>query len=116
MQSKSGCTLIGHVGRDAELRFTPQGTPVCEFSLATNDRSNGGSNGNTQWHNCSLFGKRAEKIVQYITKGIGLVVEGRFKVRPYKTKDGSMAFSIDVTVDDVTIVGGGEERQSTNAV
>src|SRR5260221_6540995 len=66
-------TLVGNLGRDPELRYTPQGTPVCSFSLATNerrkDRNTGENNDITTWFRVTLWGRQAETASQYLTRG-----------------------------------------------
>jgi len=73
MASFNKIMIIGYLGRDPELRHTPQGTPVCDFSLATTERRkdrSGGIQEVTTWFRVSLFGRQAEVASQYLTKGV----------------------------------------------
>src|SRR6266481_722818 len=76
-------TLVGNLGRDPELRYTPQGTPVCSFSLATNerrkDRATGENNDITTWFRVTLWGRQAETASQYLTRGRPVYIEGRLR-------------------------------------
>ena len=72
--------LVGHLGSDPEGRFTPGGTAVTTFSIATNEsrrNSDGDWDDHTEWHRCVLFGKQAETAAEYVKKGQMLYVEGR---------------------------------------
>ncbi len=109
MASLAKVTLVGNLGRDAELRYTPSGTPLADFSLATNERwtdSSGQQKEHTQWFRCTLWGKQAEKIKQYLTKGKMVYVDGRLRVRDYVTQDGEKRYSLDVRVDTLQLLGG----------
>ena len=82
--------LIGHLGKDPELSYTPSGTAVCKFSLATND-SYKGDDGNwverTEWHNITAWRKLAEVCSQYLKKGSRIYLEGKIQTDTYE-KDG----------------------------
>ncbi len=84
--------LIGRLGKDPELRYTPTGTPVCSFRLAT-DRKWRDKNGNlkdeTTWHNIVVMGKQAEIATSYLKKGSLIFVEGRLSTRSWDDKDGN---------------------------
>ena len=106
-------TLIGHVGRDAELKYTAKGTAILEWTLAVNEKGYGeNAQDKTHWFRCSVFGKRAESLKTLIEKGKPLYVEGQFSPREY-TKDGQTRTSYDVRVSEVELLGGrsGSERQ-----
>ena len=72
--------LVGNLGRDPELRYTPQGTPVCSFSLATNerrrDKNTGDNNDITTWFRVTLWGRQAEIASQYLQRGRPVYIEG----------------------------------------
>src|SRR5207244_8997817 len=76
--------LVGNLGRDPELRYTPQGTPVCSFSLATNerrkDRNTGENQDLTTWFRVTLWGRQAETASQYLQRGRPVYIEGRLRV------------------------------------
>jgi single-strand DNA-binding protein len=84
MGSVNKVILVGNLGRDAELRFTPSGAAIAKFSIATtevwNDKS-GQRQERTEWHNVDLWGKQAESLKEYLTKGKQIFVEGRLQSR-----------------------------------
>ena len=100
--------LVGHLGRDAETKFTPSGVSVTRFSVATSrrwkDQQSGEWKEETDWHNVSLW--RAENLSQYLTKGKQVYVEGRLQTRSYEDKDGQKKYSTEVVADDVLLLGG----------
>lgn len=110
MASLARIVLIGNVGRDAELRYTPRGAAVLEFTLAVNERwgdaSAGQQQDRTHWFRCSLFGKQAETLKQYIVKGKQIFVEGRLSPREYTDREGKNRTSLDVKADVVQLLGG----------
>ena len=83
--------LVGNLGRDPELRYTPQGTPVCSFSMATNERrkdKTGEMQDQTTWFRVTLWGRQAETASQYLTKGRPVYIEGRLRVEEWTDRDG----------------------------
>ncbi|MEO7144333.1 MAG: single-stranded DNA-binding protein [Bryobacteraceae bacterium] len=100
--------LLGHLGKDAETKFTPSGASVSKFTLATNrrwkDQQTGEWKEETDWHNISLW--RAENLAPYLTKGKQVYVEGRLQTRSYEDKDGKKQYFTDVVADNVILVGG----------
>lgn len=102
--------IAGNVGRDAELRRTGNGDAVLGFSVAVDQGKD--ANGNKRdalWVDCSVWGKRAESLQSYITKGTRLTVEGRPTVRAHEGK----AY-LGMSVNDLTFQGGGADRQQDN--
>ena len=100
--------LVGHLGKDAETKFTPAGVPVSKFSLATNrrwkDQQTGEWKEETDWHNIVLW--RAENLANYLTKGKQVYVEGQLRTRSYDDKDGKKMYMTEVVADDVILLGG----------
>lgn len=100
--------LVGHLGRDAETRFTPSGTSLTRFSVATSrrwkDQQSGEWKEETDWHNISLW--RSENLAQYLTKGKQVYVEGRLQTRSYDDKDGQKRYTTEVVADDVILLSG----------
>jgi len=100
--------LIGHLGRDAETRFTPAGVAVTKFSVATNrrwkDQQSGEWKEETDWANVVLW--RQENLANYLTKGKQVYVEGRLQTRSYDDKDGKKQYMTEVVADDVILLGG----------
>ena len=105
--------LVGNLGRDAELRFTGSGTPVAKFSVATTESfkgRDGERKEETEWHRVNLWGKSAETLAQYLTKGKQVYIEGRLKTQKWKDKEGTDRTTVEVTADRVTLLGGGARR------
>jgi single-strand DNA-binding protein len=104
-------TLVGNLGRDPELRYTPQGTPVCSFSIATNerrkDRTTGENNDITTWFRVTLWGRQAETASQYLTKGRPVYIEGRLRVEEWTDRDGKQRYTLEVHATDMQFIGGG---------
>jgi single-strand DNA-binding protein len=102
--SVSKIVIIGNVGRDPELRMTPNGRPVCEFSVAVNrvtGRSDGGDRQEqTDWYRVSCWSGLAERAQQFITKGRLVYVEGRFAPRTYTDREGKERMSLDINAND----------------
>lgn len=103
------CNFIGTIGRDGELRFLANGTAVLQWSIAVN--SGYGEKQVTTWINCALFGKRAESVEVYVRKGQRIGVTGEISLRPYQ-KDGVDKTSLELRVNDVTLLGNKDAQQS----
>ena len=96
--------VIGNLGRDPEMRYTPNGQAVTSFSVATNRRyttADGESHDETEWFNVSAWGRLAETCNQYLSKGKKIYVEGRLRSRTYETRDGQTRFSNEISATDV---------------
>jgi single-strand DNA-binding protein len=100
--------LIGHLGKDAETRFTPSGVARTTFTLATNrrwkDQQTGEWKEETDWHSIVLW--RQENVANYLTKGKQVFVEGRLQTRNYEDKDGRKVYVTEVVAEDVLLLGG----------
>jgi single-strand DNA-binding protein len=100
--------LVGHLGKDAETKFTPGGTSMTKFTLATNrrwkDQQTGEWKDDTDWHNIVLW--RAENLANYLTRGKQVYVEGRLQTRSYDDKDGKKQYRTEVVAEDVILLGG----------
>lgn len=102
--------LVGNLGRDPELRYTPQGTPVCSFSMATNERrkdKTGEMQDHTTWFRVTLWGRQAETASQYLTKGRPVYIEGRLRVEEWTDRDGKQRHTLEVHATDMQFIGGG---------
>jgi single-strand DNA-binding protein len=100
--------LLGNLGKDAELTYTPSGQALSKFSLATNRRwqdKNGEWQDETEWHNIVLWGKTAESVSQYLTKGQKVYVEGRIKSRTWEGKDGNKHYATDIIAERIVLAG-----------
>jgi single-strand DNA-binding protein len=111
MGSVNKVILVGNLGRDAELRYTPGGAPVATLNLATtevwNDKASGQKQEKTEWHRIVLWGKSAESLSEYLTKGKQIFVEGRLQTRKWQDKDGNDKYTTEIRADRITLLGGG---------
>ncbi|MGD0355601.1 MAG: single-stranded DNA-binding protein [Dehalococcoidia bacterium] len=104
MASLNKILLIGNVGGDPEMRFTPSGVPVTTFTLATNrntPQADGSVKKETEWFRISAWRKQAEAVNQFLTKGKLVYVEGTLRTRTWDGKDGQKHLSLEVTADRV---------------
>jgi single-strand DNA-binding protein len=106
--------LVGNLGRDPELRYTPQGTPVCSFTMATNERrkdKTGEMQDQTTWFRVTLWGRQAETAAQYLTKGRPVYIEGRLRVEEWTDRDGKPRHTLEVSATDLQFIGGKSEEE-----
>ncbi len=100
--------LIGNLGKDPERRAMPDGRQISNINLATTESYRDSSTGEikelTEWHRCVAFGKTAEYINQYVTKGRKVYIEGRLKTRKWQDKDGNDRYSTEVNVDTLILL------------
>ncbi len=110
MGSVNKVILVGNLGRDAELRYTPGGAPVATLNLATtevwNDKG-GQRQEKTEWHRVVLWGKTAESLNEYLVKGKQIYIEGRLQTRQWDDKDGNKRYTTEIRGDRVVLLGGG---------
>jgi single-strand DNA-binding protein len=102
--------LIGNLGKKPELRYTPGGQAVANFTLATNERF-GGKDGQpaqerTEWHRIVTWGRTAENCGQYLDKGRSVYVEGRLQTREWTDKEGQMRYTTEIVAQTVQFLGG----------
>jgi single-strand DNA-binding protein len=110
MGSVNKAILVGNLGRDAEMRFTSGGTPVATVSLATTERftdRDGQKREDTQWHRIVIWGKTAESLHEYLTKGKQIYVEGRIQTREWTDKEGKQNKTTEIRADRIVLLGGG---------
>jgi len=103
--------VIGHLGRDPEMKYTPGGQAVTTFSVASSRKyktAAGEQKEDTEWFNVSAWGKLAEVCNEYLSKGKQVYVEGRLKTRSYETQSGEKRFSLDVSCSEIQFLGGGQ--------
>jgi len=98
--------LVGNVGRDPELKSLPSGSNLATFSLATTDRRYKDENGNprTEWHNMVAWGKLAEIVDRYVTKGKQLYIEGSIRTRTYE-QDGQKKYFTEIHIQNMEMLG-----------
>lgn len=110
-------TIIGNLGRDPELRYTPQGDAVCDFSVAVNDRKRdkaGEWSDVTTWFKVTFWRKQAENASKYLTKGRQVYVEGRLQVEEWTDRDGNNRYSLAVQGTDMQFLGGNREDEDSS--
>jgi single-strand DNA-binding protein len=120
MGSVNKVILIGNLGADPELKYTPSNRPVCNLSLATNEvfkDKSGQRQERTEWHRVTVWGDQAENCSKYLAKGRSVYVEGRLQTRSWDDKEGKKRYSTDVVADRVVFLsnnaggeGGGGRR------
>lgn len=96
-------SATGNIGKDAELRYTPSGDAICSFGFALT--SGFGDKQITSWLNANLWGKRAETLAPMLLKGTKVGIVGELTNRPYKAKDGTDKFSLEIRINDLTLLG-----------
>ena len=113
MGSVNKVILVGNLGRDAELRYTPGGAAVATLNMATtevwNDKA-GQRQEKTEWHRVVLWGKSAESLSEYLVKGKQIYVEGRLQTRQWDDKDGNKRYTTEIRGDRIVLLGGGAGR------
>jgi single-strand DNA-binding protein len=113
MASLNKVQLIGNLGRDAELKYTPSGAAVATINMATtevwNDKD-GKKQERTEWHRVVLWGKQAEGLAEYLVKGKQIYVEGRLQTRSWDDKDGIKRYTTETRCDRLILLGGGKGK------
>lgn len=105
--------LIGRLGQDPELKYTPSGSPVCNFSLATSENwvdKSGQKQEKTEWHRVVVWGKLAELCGQYLSKGREAYIEGKLQTRSYDDKEGNKRYTTEVQALSVQFLGGKQDQ------
>jgi len=101
-------TIVGYLGRDPELRYTPQGTAVCNFSVATTEKrrnARGEQEEHTIWFKVAAWGRQAELAAEYLAKGRQVYVEGRLRREEYTDREGVQRTSLEVNASDIQFLG-----------
>jgi single-strand DNA-binding protein len=111
--------IVGHLGRDPEVRYTPSGSAVANFSVATSetwkDKTTGEKKERTEWHRIVAWDKLGERCGEYLSKGRLVYVEGRLQTRSYDDKDGVKRYSTEIIANDVQFLGGRDSVGGRNA-
>lgn len=100
--------IVGNLGRDPELRYTPQGDAVCNFSVAVNEKrrdKTGDLQDITTWFRVTLWRKQAENASKYLTKGSPIYIEGRLHVEEWTDREGKGRYTLEVTATDMQFIG-----------
>ena len=112
MGSVNKVILVGNLGRDPELKYTPNGTAVANFTVATNEvwkDKDGQKQEHTEWHKIVVFGKMAETAGQFLAKGRQVYIEGSIRSRTYKDKEGADKSVFEIKADSLVLLGKGGE-------
>lgn len=117
MASVNKVILIGNLGADPELKYTPSGNrAVCSLRIATSEvwkDKAGQKQESVEWHRVTVWGDQAEHCNKYLSKGRSVYVEGRLQTRSWDDKDGNKRYSTDIVADRVKFLGGGQgEKRS----
>src|ERR1051325_4567792 len=110
MASINKVIVIGNLGADPELRYTPGGQAVCDLRVATTEQwtdKSGERKEQTEWHRVVVWGKQAENCSQYLSKGRQVYVEGRLRTRQWDDKDGNKRYTTEIVAQTVQFLGGG---------
>jgi len=113
--------LIGRLGRDPEVRYTPDGTAVANFSIATsrewNDKGTGEKREQTEWHRIVAFRRLGEICGEYLSKGSQVYIEGRLQTRDWEDKDGNKRYTTEIVADQMQMLGsrGSSQNVGQNA-
>lgn len=105
--------LVGNLGRDPELRYTPQGKAVCSFSMATNEKrrdKSGELQDVTTWFKVTLWGNQAETASKYLSKGRPVYIEGRLRIEEWTDRDNNNRFTLDVQATDMQFISAGRDE------
>jgi single-strand DNA-binding protein len=107
--------LLGHLGKDPEVKYTPSGTAVAKFSIATNERykdKEGNWQDRTEWHNIVAWQKTAEICGEYLKKGKQVYIEGRLRTDSWEDKNTKeKKYRTEIVVDDLVLLGGGQRSE-----
>ena len=112
MASVNKVIIVGNLGRDPEVRYTPNGSAVCNVSVATTrswkNKESGDKSEETEWHRVVFYDKLAEIAGEYLKKGRSVYVEGRLKTRKWTDKDGAEKFTTEIIAQEMQMLGSRE--------
>jgi len=101
--------LVGNLGRDPEVRYTPDGTAVANFTIATSerwkDRNTGDQKEHTEWHRIVAFRRLGEICGEYLSKGRQVYIEGRIQTREWQDRDGNKRYTTEIVASDMKMLG-----------
>jgi single-strand DNA-binding protein len=116
MSSLNKALIIGHLGRDVEVRYMPSGDATANIAIATSeqwkDKTTGEKKEATEWHRVSAFGKLAEIMGKYLKKGSLVYIEGKIKTRKWTDKDGIERYATEIIADQMQMLGGRPDGQA----
>lgn len=106
--------IVGNLGREPELRYTPQGSAVCSFSMATNEKRKdkaGEMQDVTTWFRVTLWNKQAENASKYLNKGSAVYIEGRLRIEEWTDRDGNNRYTLEVQGSEMHFLSGGSRDE-----
>lgn len=114
MASVNKVIIVGNLGRDPEIRYSPDGAAICNVSIATTsnwkDKNSGEKREETEWHRVIFYNRLAEIAGEYLKKGRAVYIEGRLKTRKWQDKDtGADRYSTDIVADQMQMLGGRDD-------
>ena len=114
MASVNKVIIVGNLGRDPEVRYSPEGSAICNLSLATTsswkDKASGEKREETEWHRVVMYNRLAEIAGEYLRKGRPVYIEGRLKTRKWQDKDtGADRYSTEIVADQMQMLGGRDD-------
>lgn len=119
MASVNKVILIGNLGRDPEMRYTPSGSAICSLRIATartwKNKDSGERVEETEWHSVVMYDRLAEVAGEYLRKGSPVYVEGRLKTRKWQDKDGNDRYTTEIVAEEMKMLGGGREGAAAPA-
>lgn len=120
MASVNKVVIIGNLGRDPEVRYSPDGAAICNASIATTsswkDKATGEKREETEWHRVVFYNRLAEIAGEFLKKGRSVYIEGKLKTRKWQDKDtGADRYSTDIVADQMQMLGGREDGESSQA-
>lgn len=118
MSSFNKAVVLGYLGKDAELKSTQNGNSVASFSVATSEtfkNKAGEKTEKTTWHNIQVWGKTAEALSQYLTKGTRVLVEGKISNRSYDKQDGTKGYISEIIAGNIVLLGNSSGTKSESA-
>lgn len=118
MASVNKAIVIGNLGKDPEVRYAPNGTAVCNLTVATSRKwkdKQGQTQEETEWHRVVIYDKQAEAAGQYLKKGRPVYIEGRLKTRKWQDKEGRDVYTTEIVCESMQFLGGREEGQERQA-
>ena len=116
MASVNKVILLGNLGRDPEIRYTQNGTPVANFTMATSERWNdpsGEKRERTEWHRIVVWGKQAEIASEYLRKGRQVYIEGSLQTREWTDREGNKRYTTEVRAQRLQLLGRPDDRQGS---
>jgi single-strand DNA-binding protein len=106
--------VVGNLGKDPELRYTPQGNAVCSFTMATNEKrrdKSGEMQDVTTWFRITLWGNQAENAAKYLAKGRQVYIEGRLRIEDWTDRDNKDRYTLEVNATDMQFLGGARDAE-----